>query len=118
MTDSFATPEGASMAAIQYRNAVAQHCIDTEVCYATALRYSFVVPDPRDALRAAASRYRDTASDHEKARLAAIEAVLSALKAGITPTEVERLSPFTGAYVRRLARENGIPPAAPGPKGR
>src|SRR4051812_9665961 len=77
ITDSFATPEGALTAAIPYRNTVAQHGSGLGLCCATALRYSFVVPDLRDALRAAASRYRDTAADHEKARMAAIEAVLS-----------------------------------------
>lgn len=45
-----------------------------------------------------------------------MEAVLAALRGGVPPTEVERLSPFTAAYIRRTARAEGIPPAAPGPK--
>jgi hypothetical protein len=74
------------------------------------------VSDPRADLIEATNRYRSTEADHEEARRAAIAAVLAALRANIGPSEVERLSPFTAAYVRRLAREHGIPPAAPGPK--
>jgi hypothetical protein len=72
--------------------------------------------DLRAALVAATERYQSTEADHEEARRAAIDAVLAALRADIGPTEVERLSPFTAAYIRRLAREQGIPPASPGPK--
>ncbi|TQL35618.1 hypothetical protein FB564_0677 [Salinispora arenicola] len=43
-------------------------------------------------------------------------AVVAALRDGLGPTDVERLSPFSGAYVRKLAREHEIPPALPGPK--
>jgi hypothetical protein len=74
------------------------------------------VPDPRAELVAATERYRSSETLHEEARQAAIAAVIAALRANIGPVEVERLSPFTGAYIRRLAREHGIPPAAPGPK--
>ncbi|MEV4493161.1 hypothetical protein AB0K04_23965 [Micromonospora coxensis] len=42
--------------------------------------------------------------------------MVAALRGGIGPAEVERLSPFSGAYVRKLAREHSIPPAPPGPK--
>jgi hypothetical protein len=45
-----------------------------------------------------------------------LTAVLPALRAGVPPTEVERLSPFTAAYIRKVARAEGVPPAAPGPK--
>jgi hypothetical protein len=74
--------------------------------------------DPRARLTAATLRYRATEADHEQARQAAIVAVIDALRASIGPTEVTRLSPFTDAYVRKLARENGIPPAPRGPKRR
>ncbi|WP_073254849.1 hypothetical protein [Cryptosporangium aurantiacum] len=72
--------------------------------------------DPREQLEAATTHYRHTESEHQTARQALIDAVITALKADITPTEVERLSPFTSAYIRRLAREHDVPPAAPGPK--
>ena len=72
--------------------------------------------DAREALAAATRRYRRTEGAHEEARQETINAVLAALRAGIGPTEVERLSPFTGAYIRKVAREAGIPPASPGPK--
>jgi hypothetical protein len=74
--------------------------------------------DARADLVAATRRYKATGAVHEEARQSAIAAVVAALRDGITPTEVERLSPFTAAYVRRIARENGIPPAPPGPKPR
>jgi hypothetical protein len=74
------------------------------------------VTDPRDELVAATRRYRRTEAAHEEARQAMVAAVIAALRSNVGPTEVERLSPFTGAYIRRLAREHGIPPAAPGPK--
>ncbi|WP_433297453.1 hypothetical protein ACQP2F_41065 [Actinoplanes sp. CA-030573] len=72
--------------------------------------------DERSDLIAATRLYEQTEVAHEDARQQAIQAVLAALRGGIGPTEVERLSPFTGAYIRKIARENGVPPAAPGPK--
>lgn len=72
--------------------------------------------DLRDELTAATRRYERTEAAHETARQEVIAAALAALRAGITPTEVERLSPFTSAYIRRIARADGIPPAPPGPK--
>lgn len=72
--------------------------------------------DERDVLIAATRRYERTEMAHQDARQQAIQAVLAALRVGIGPTEVERLSPFTSAYIRKIARENGVPPATPGPK--
>jgi hypothetical protein len=72
--------------------------------------------NPRARLIAATRRYQATEAEHAEARQEAIAAVVEALKASIGPSEVARLSPFTDTYVRRLARENGIPPAVPGPK--
>jgi hypothetical protein len=65
---------------------------------------------------AATRRYRTAEAAQEEARQETISAVIAALRANISPTEVVRLSPFTATYVRRLAREHGIPPALPGPK--
>lgn len=75
--------------------------------------------DPNEALkdlRAANKRYEETAGEHERSRLAAIAAVVAALKSGATPTEVTRDSPFTDAYVRKIARDHGVPPARSGIK--
>ena len=83
---------------------------------ASGVRYTGAVDDLRDELSAATRRYRRTESAHEEARQALIAAVLAALRGGVPPTEVERLSPFTAAYIRRTARAEGIPPASPGPK--
>ncbi|MBB5824734.1 hypothetical protein [Micromonospora carbonacea] len=72
--------------------------------------------DPRDELSAATKRYRRTEAAHEAAREAVVAAVVAALRQGVGPTEVERLSPFSGAYIRKLARQNDVPAAPPGPK--
>lgn len=54
-------------------------------------------------------RYRQTGVAHEEARKDVIESVLRALRAGDPPTAVAAASPFSEVYVRKLARENGIP---------
>ncbi|MHB6912811.1 hypothetical protein [Streptomyces sp. DB-54] len=72
--------------------------------------------DVEQALDQATRRYKKTEEAHEEARTAAITAVVAALRSGMRPTDVTERSPFTAAYVRRIARENGIEPAKPGPK--
>lgn len=72
--------------------------------------------DARDDLRKATRRYRRTEATHATAREAVVQAVVAALRAGVRPTDVAEDSPFTPAYVRRLAREHDIEPAPPGPK--
>jgi len=52
------------------------------------------------------------------ARRAVVDAVVDALRAGLTPSEVEQLSPFSSTTIRTIARENQIPPATRGPKPR
>ncbi|MBM0235904.1 hypothetical protein JNW88_00180 [Micromonospora sp. ATA32] len=79
--------------------------------------------DPSEALKAlddAATRYEQTKDAHEAAKEDAIAAVIAALKADVPPTVVADRSPFTAAYVRKLARDANIPPAKPGikPKAR
>jgi len=64
------------------------------------------------AVREAARRYQKTEQAHERAREALVAAVVKALEAGERPTDVTSWSPFTPAYVRRIAREHGI--EAPG----
>lgn len=66
--------------------------------------------DPLERLDAAARAYTRTEAAHEKSRYEAVEAVIAALRAGHRPAEVARRSPFTDAYVRKLARERDIPP--------
>lgn len=72
--------------------------------------------DPLTALDKATAGYRKTEAAHDESRDAAIAAVVDALRAGERPTDVTNRSPFTAAYVRRIARENGIEAARPGPK--
>lgn len=72
--------------------------------------------DPMTKLDKATERYRETEAEHKDARTEAAIAVVDALRAGKSPTEVTQRSPFTAAYVRQIARKNGIEPAKPGPK--
>lgn len=72
--------------------------------------------DPMKNLAEATRRYRETEKSHDQARNAAMDAVAEALRAGHRPTDVADMSPFTAAYVRRIARDKGIGPARPGPK--
>ncbi|HEY8456614.1 MAG TPA: hypothetical protein VIL34_13570 [Actinopolymorphaceae bacterium] len=67
--------------------------------------------DPRVSIKAATRKYIASAEKHAANRREVIRACLDALRAGVPPTEVANLSPFTATYIRRLARENGIPPA-------
>lgn len=61
-------------------------------------------------------RYRRAVAAKEAAGQAAIGHALNLLRAGVGPSEVTRLSPFTDSYIRKLARENGIP-AVTTPRG-
>jgi hypothetical protein len=67
-----------------------------------------------EALKASTRRYRRTEAAHEESRKASTADVLTALKAGVPPTKVAALSPFTATHVRKLARDAGIPPARKG----
>ena len=68
--------------------------------------------DHEQAVRDATRRYRQTEKAHEDAREKVVAAVVKALEAGERPTDVTAWSPFTAAYVRKLARAHGI--EAPG----
>ncbi|MDH2429290.1 hypothetical protein [Sphaerisporangium sp. TRM90804] len=70
--------------------------------------------DPLDALDESTARYRETEAAHEESRQAVAKDVVAALKAGKRPTDVVAHSPFTDAYVRKIARDNDI---APAPRG-
>ena len=74
--------------------------------------------DPREELAAATKRYRRTEKAHDDSRRDVVEKVIAALRSGMSPTETTDLSPFTGSHVRKLARDAGIKPSAPGPKPR
>ncbi|WP_454199550.1 hypothetical protein [Nocardia sp. Marseille-Q1738] len=71
-----------------------------------------------DRLKAATRAYKRLSDRAEEARKEVFAAALDALRAGERPTDVADESPFTPAYLRRIAREHGIEPAAPGPKPR
>ena len=63
-----------------------------------------------DEHEAAVKRTGRRVAAHERERAAHIAAVVAALKAGKRPTVVASWSPFTAAYLRKLAREHGVPP--------
>jgi hypothetical protein len=67
-----------------------------------------------EALRASTRRYRRTEAAHKDSREASTADVIAALRAGMPPTKVAELSPFTATHVRKLARGAGIPPASKG----
>jgi hypothetical protein len=67
-----------------------------------------------EALRTSTRRYKRTETAHEESRKVSAADVLAALRAGVPPTRVAELSPFTATHVRKLAREAGIPPAVKG----
>jgi hypothetical protein len=71
-----------------------------------------------DMLTAATRKYERAERALKAAKAEVIEAALTALRAGERPTDVAEQSPFTPAYIRRIAREHGIEPAPPGPKPR
>ena len=73
-----------------------------------------VMDEHEEALRASTRRYRRTDTAHEESRKVATADVIAALRAGMPPTRVAELSPFTATHVRKLAREAGIPPAVKG----
>ena len=62
-----------------------------------------------EAVEADTRRYERTEAEHEESRKAVTASVLRALRVGERPTDVAAKSPFTETYVRKLARENGIP---------
>lgn len=71
-----------------------------------------------DVLTAATRKFNRTKAAHEAAKDEVVTAVVEALRAGERPTDVAENSPFTSAYIRRIAREHGIEPAQPGPKAK
>jgi hypothetical protein len=66
--------------------------------------------DPLDLIAESTRRYRRTEKAHEQARDDLIVDIVAALRAGKRPTDVVARTPFTDAYVRRIAREHGIKP--------
>lgn len=67
-----------------------------------------------DELEAAVRSTGRKVAAHEKERNAHVAAVIAALRAGKRPTDVAVWSPFTPSYLRKLAREAGVPAAKKG----
>lgn len=67
-----------------------------------------------DEHEAAVRRTGRRVAAHKPEHAAHVAAVVEALKAGKRPTDVASWSPFTAAYLRKLAREAGVPPASKG----
>jgi hypothetical protein len=64
-------------------------------------------PEPKEA---AGDEYKAVRTSLDAARTAVQPRILDALRAGVGVVEVANLSGYTRESVRRLARENGIPP--------
>lgn len=77
---------------------------------ATVLLYDVAMVDHQAEVKATGRRVRR----HKAERDQHIAAVVAALNAGKRPTDVAEWSAFTAAYVRKLAREAGVPPGQPG----
>jgi len=67
-------------------------------------------------MKQAAEDYGTAKETLDEARDAMRAAIVDALNAGMTPTEVNALSPFTPAYNRRIAEGAGVAPRPKGPK--
>jgi hypothetical protein len=77
-----------------------------------------VVDDVRDQLRRASAKYLKTGQERDAAQEALVAVVVAALRQGLTPTEVVELSPYSPAYIRKIARQHQIPAAPLGRKSR
>lgn len=65
--------------------------------------------DENDLIKAEAARYKRATDAAAKSRATLTELVLSALREpNAKPAEIARRAEWTPAYVRKLARENGI----------
>ena len=69
-------------------------------------------------LTTATRKYERAKTRLDEAKTEVIAAMVAALRAGETPTDVAKNAPFTAAYIRRIAREHGVDPSPPGPKPR
>jgi hypothetical protein len=67
--------------------------------------------DELDAVRRTARRWNAADKARDRARDEHFAAVLDALRAGVPPTEVYDLSPFTATHLRGVARDAGLPAA-------
>jgi hypothetical protein len=74
------------------------------------------VEEERKQLEAATRRFRRAEEARERAKEEVAVAIVAALHAGVSPTDVANAAPFTPAYVRRIAKAAGVEPAPPGPK--
>lgn len=84
------------------------------VAYAPLLRPPADDPEVlalSEALGRATLGYRAARAERDEAGKTAMLLALRLLRAEVSPTEVTRLSPFTDSYIRKAAREAGIPPA-------
>jgi len=57
---------------------------------------------------ASTRRYERTAKAHDESGAQSRSDALASLRLGVPPTVAARHSPFTAAYLRRIAREAGI----------
>jgi hypothetical protein len=63
--------------------------------------------DHEATVKASAKRVQRHKAEHDRH----VADIVAALRAGERPTDVAEWAAFTAAYVRKLAREAGVPPA-------
>jgi hypothetical protein len=74
--------------------------------------------DTAATLAARAADYARTLEDHEKARDALQAAALDAWRAGMRPATIAERTGLTTSYLRKLARDAGLPAAPTGRRTR
>lgn len=64
-------------------------------------------------IRRAAARLKAADDELEAARADLAKEIGDAIKAGVRPTDVEGEVPYKREHIRRIAREQGVPPLRP-----
>jgi hypothetical protein len=77
-----------------------------------------VTADTAAELDARARDYARTLADHERARDNLHEAALNAWRAGMRPATIAEHTGLTTSYLRKLARDAGLPAAPTGRRTR
>lgn len=66
-----------------------------------------------EGIRNAVARLRAAESELEDARANLAKEIGDAMKAGVRPVDVEDEVPYKREHIRRIAREQGVPPLRP-----
>lgn len=64
-------------------------------------------------IRRAVARVKEASDELDAARADLAREIGDAMKAGVRPTDIEPEVPFKREHIRRIAREQGVPPLRP-----